>query len=302
MKTILILILLLPTTCVADSLNEQQMQEYVNATAQGEDIPNADLTEADAVEGPKLPMHEVGSIFSGSSGTTTPQFLTEVNPASALPSIDVNTLPAQWYFEAYKQRAISEGKPEMYYVNIAIASSIKAKEIQKKAERDQAICDAGFEIYPDSQICNKYASHVEAEQNYYHCSLNNYQLALRNGELEAKCGYGVPMGKPCDDKGWGGSNIWKAKSEGRSGGVIVLDRKYCDGKGGALISELSIENEVGLSVASTKFRQCDSKNAGRYHLDFDPEGKKLTGPVYIRYNYNGVSECRKVENPSMDQR
>jgi hypothetical protein len=300
MKTILLFILLIPTYALADSLNEQQMQEYINATAQGEDIPNADVTEEDAVEGPIVTMHEVGSIFSGSNGIETPQLPTNIIPEPA--PIDVNTLSAQWYFEAYKQRAIREGKPEMYYVNIAIASSIKAKEIQKKAERDQFMCDAGFEIYPDSQICNKFSSHVEAEQNYYHCALNNYQLALRNGELEAKCGYGVPVGKPCDDKGWGGPNVWKAKSEGRSGGVVILDRKYCDGNGGALISDLSIENEVGMSVASVKFRQCDAANAGRYHLDFNPEGKKLTGPVYVRYNYNGVSECRKVNNPAVDQR
>lgn len=302
MKTILLLILLLPITCLADALTEQQMQEYVNATVQGEEIPNADVTEADAVEGPIVTMHEVGSIFSGSSGTMTPSMDTTVNPESALPPLDVNTLSAQWYFDAYKQRAIREGLPEMHYVNIAIADSVKAKEIQARSERDQFMCDAGFEIYPDSQICNKFRSHIETEQNYYHCSLNNYQLALRNAELEGKCGYGVPMGKPCDDKGWGGANVWKAKSDGRSGGVVVLDRKYCDGSGGALISDLSIENEVGMSVASVKFRQCDAANAGRYHLDFNPEGKKLTGPVFVRYNYNGVSECRKVNNPSVDQR
>lgn len=301
MKTILLFILLIPTYALADFLTEQQMQEYVNATVQGQETPNADVTEADAVEGPILTMHEVGSIFSGASGIEVNAFPVDANPEPA--PTDVNTLSAQWYFEAYKARAIREGKPEMYYVNIAIADSVKAKEIQERSERDSFMCASGFEIYPDSQLCSKFGSHVEAEQNYYHCSLNNYQLALRNGELEGKCGYGAPVGKPCDDKGWGSGNVWKASSDTRPNqGAIILESRYCDGKGGSAISDFSIEDELGNKVASDYFDICNKANGGRLHQRFSPEGKKLAGPVYVRYNHNGVRECRRVGNPSVDQR
>jgi hypothetical protein len=235
-----------------------------------------------------------------------PSMDVEVRPAPA--SIDFS---ASNYLEMihYKMiaalviRASREGKPQNHYVDIFTAAWAR-EQVENKAKALQVIkevvpCPNGFEIYPNTKICNEFATHQLTEENYYHAKLSVYQLSKRNQELEAKCGYGVPTEKACNDLGWSNGNIWKPDSATRPNqGVVLLQTKYCDGQGGPAISNFRIEDALGGQVANASFDICNKANGGRLHYRFSPEGKKLTGPVYVRYVFNGVEECRKVTNPA----
>jgi hypothetical protein len=199
--------------------------------------------------------------------------------------------------QAWIQRAIREGKEPLFYVKLAEQEKSQ-KELVKKIARDQATCGTGFEIYPDSGICSKFGGHVEAEQNYYHCSLNNYQLALRNGELEAKCGYGAPSASVCMDVGAvkDGGGLWKPTADPKarcSGGTtILLDKKY-DGVDAMQILD---SNKQFIMDASYYGKLADGRP--RFCAEGRPGSSFGSGPIYTKYNSNGVSECRSVSNPS----
>ena len=207
---------------------------------------------------------------------------------------------------ALHDRAIREGKTPDYYVNIFNEAWEREhadnKEKALKAIKEAVPCPNGFEIYPNSGICNSFSDHTTAEQHYYHASLNNYQLSQRNGELEAKCGYGAPTEKACNDIGWSNGNIWKPDSDTRPNqGVVLLQTKYCDGQGGPAISNFRIEDALGGQVANASFDICNKSNGGRLHYRFSPEGGQLSGPVFVRYSYKGVEECRRVSDPATRQ-
>ena len=135
--------------------------------------------------------------------------------------------------------------------------------------------------------------------DHYYAGLYAYQLNDLLGQVQ-----GSPYEKLCEGNlKWTGGNVWKEKSEGRSGGVVVLLAKYCDGKGGSLISNFRIEDALGAIVTGDKFRSCDGNNQGRYHHDFSDRGSMLgMNPVFVRYDFQGKEECRKVENPSNSYR
>lgn len=300
---------------------------------------NTDISTEDAVPGQILPMHEVGSVHSGAVDSTAPDMdIDSLSPppsidknnltpeqmeklkagqiknmikkgyikdASELPFLDParkskNESEMDLYTTAIRlhDRAIREGKLPGFYVNLVNELPFSSNE-RRQILRDAEICGSGFEIYPDSQLCSKFDTHIESEQNYYHCGLNNYQLALRNGELEAICGYGAPTEKPCNDLGWSSVNIWKPKADNRGNeAVVILDRKYCNGSGQSLVSNFRVEDALGGQSASVYFRECDDGNGGRLHMGIKPQGSNIDGPIFVRYTFNGVEECRRVANPA----
>ena len=155
-------------------------------------------------------------------------------------------------------------------------------------------CPNGFEIYPDSGLCSKFGGHVEAEQNYYHCSLNNYQLALRNGELEAKCGYGVPSAKVCIDQGsikdGQGGYLWKPEGDPKArcaGGTTILLAKDQT----ATEIELLDANQNVIFKPSYFGKLADGRP--RFCAEGRP-GSSFSGPLLVKYGEN----CKTVTNPA----
>lgn len=260
-------------------------------------IPNTDVTEADAVEGLQLPMHDVGSIFSGASGLESPSMDIPILPEPSLITFPLSKSQLSQLEQAWIQRAMREGKEPLYYVKIASQEKAQ-KELVSRIARDQVMCGSGFEIYPDSQICNKFGSHVEAEQNYYHCSLNNYQLALRNGELEAKCGHGAPSASTCVDQGsiGSGNGLWKPeadpKAKCKGGTTILLDQKY------EAVTQIQILDSNKEFVLEPAYFGKLSDGRPRFCAEGRPGSSFNPGPIYIKYNSNGINECRSVRDPS----
>lgn len=204
----------------------------------------------------------------------------------------LNKLEGSWI-----KRALREGKDPYYYVDKAKASEQEQRDLVRESAR------SAFEIYPNTNIFSQWSSDKVAcglcEENFYHCALENGILKAEVIKLNNIIANGP---KPCNNLGWGGGNVFKTQSDTRQGGVIVLDSKYCNGSGGALISNLRMEDYNGKGVGNTSFRMCNGDNGGRYHLDFQPAGRFYKGPLFVRYNFQGVEECRMVLDPSQDQR
>lgn len=236
-------------------------------------IANAQSTEdliPNPVPNPSVAMHEVGSIFSGSSGITHPTAPANIEPAP--PPIDQNN---------FTQAQLDK---------LALAQAGNKNSVK-------AGC-TGFELYSDSMLCNQFGSHQEAEQHYYHCSLNNYQLALRNGELEAKCGYGAPSASVCMDAGKvaDGGGLWKPvadpKARCKNGTTILLDKKY-DGVDAMQI----LDNNKQFIMDATYYGKL-ADGRPRFCAEGRPGSSFGSGPIYTKYNSNGISECRLVSNPA----
>ena len=206
------------------------------------------------------------------------------------------------------ERALREGKHSSYYIDLLSEGKTIVEDMAfinqlPQIRRDLDVCGNGFEIYPNSGLCSQFGTHQEAEQHYYHSKLTVYQLGIRNGELESMCGHGANKEKACNNIGWGGPNIWKAQSDTRPNqGVVLLNQNYCDGAGNSLISGFRIEDALGGEAASSSFDICNKANGGRAHYRFSPAGRNLNGPVFVRYDFNGKEECRRVDNPGQDQR
>lgn len=190
------------------------------------------------------------------------------------------------------QRAIKEGRDVNYYLD-----QVKAKKIPlARLKRDIDLCGLGFEIYPDSNICSEFKDHQETEQHYYHCKKENRILKAELIKVTK------PVEPACNDKGWSNGNLWKPQSDTRPNqGVIILDTSYCDGQGNSLVSNIRIEDSLGGIVSRPSFDICNSSNGGRNHYRFAPSGDKMEGPVFVRYERNGVEECRRVGNPAERQ-
>lgn len=189
------------------------------------------------------------------------------------------------------QRAIKEGRDVNYYLDQVSAGKIPVARLK----RDIEVCNLGFEIYPNSGICSQFKDHQETEQHYYHCQLEN---TILKAEL-------IKVTKPaepaCDDKGWSRGNKWKPQSDTRPNqGVILLDTSYCDGQGNSLVSNIRIEDSLGGIVSRPSFDICNKSNGGRSHHRFAPSGTKMSGPLFVRYQRNGVEECRRVADPSRE--
>ena len=148
-------------------------------------------------------------------------------------------------------------------------------------------------VWGAGEFCNMFPTYEAAAIDHWHC--NEYLRQLKDlYEKET-----IVFEKECSDKGWSNGNIWKPKSDTRKGeGVVLLEKRYCDGKGGPAISNFRIEDALGAKVADSYFNICNSSNGGRLHERFKPDGASLSGPVFVRYDFNGVEECRKVPDPS----
>lgn len=189
------------------------------------------------------------------------------------------------------QRAIKEGKDVNFYIEEVKAGRIPIARLKKDVE----LCGIGFEIYPDSGLCSQFKDHQETEQHYYHCSLENRTLKAELIKVTK------PAEPACNDLGWSRGSKWKAKSDTRPDqGVILLETKYCDGQGGSLVSNMRVEDSLGGIVSRPSFDICNKSNGGRMHQRFAPSGAKMSGPVFVRYSFNGVDECRRVADPARD--
>jgi hypothetical protein len=159
-----------------------------------------------------------------------PSMDVEIQPE--LPIIDFN---ASNYLEmvyyrmtiALHDRAIREGKAPDYYINIfkaqwesehptTVGQAIRAIKVVEPA------CPDGFEIYEGSGICSQFPSHVSAEQNYYHCGLNNYQLWLANADLKRQLAVrNIPNFADGANRG----RLWKPEADPTArckGGTTIL--------------------------------------------------------------------------------
>lgn len=197
----------------------------------------------------------------------------------------LNQLELSWI-----KRALREGKAAMYYVNKARSSEAEQRALVKSSAR------SAFEIYPDSNLFSQFSDHLTCEQHYYHCQLEN---GILKAEVIKLNNIIAGLGKSCNDLGWGNGNVYKPTSDGYKGqGVIVMEARYCNGQGGPSVSNFRMEDASGKSVTNPYFRECDGDNQGRLHVGFKPEGKNISGPMFVRYTYNGVEECRRVSNPA----
>ena len=151
-------------------------------------------------------------------------------------------------------------------------------------------------VWGEGVFCNLFDSFVEASIDHWHC--NEHLRQLKDLYVREQ----VVQEKPCNDLGWSRINIWKPRADGRPNeGVVVLDRKYCDGLGNSLVRDFRIEDALGAEAANTYFRGCDGNNGGRLHVGVRPDGSNIRGPIFVRYNYNGEEECRRVGDPSKRQ-
>jgi len=185
-------------------------------------IPDASITEADAVE--------IQGVIDQLENVERPSMSGDIAPPP--PVIDMgapNYLEMVYYRMtiALHDRAIREGKAPDYYVNIFkaqwelehVSNSGEALRVVKTLE---PACPDGFEIYEGSGICNQFPSHVSAEQNYYHCSLNNYQLWLENADLKRQL---QVRDIPDFKDGAGKGRLWKPEADPKArckGGTTIL--------------------------------------------------------------------------------
>lgn len=167
-------------------------------------IPNADVTEADAVPGLILPMHEVGSVFSGVTESSAPSMdlvvlrgnLPPVEPDNFTLEQLITLRNAQIKYmvekgilkEEPRQVKLSrarfrnvESDVEVYRYTIRMHDrAIKegkdynhyVNEVNsgspRSAEyvRDAMFCGDSFLLYNDSTLCSKHANHKESERNF----------------------------------------------------------------------------------------------------------------------------------------
>jgi hypothetical protein len=242
---------------------------------------------------------------NGNCGAEQPQEPSEVNPAP--PVIDLGGEPVSKPF-LFSSHLDAEGN----YFHMLEGLAIMTLEIQKRIpdfqgfplsiflDRQYQDCrQAPGQIYsqdealPHIGVCFVFASQAEAESNYSFGVTTYYQYWDLLQKLI------VPVEKACNDKGWKNGNVWKPTSDVANNGVVILERRYCDGKGNALISNFRVEDALGGEVVGTRFKQCDKANQGRLHQIINKKGSALgVGPVFVRYEFNGVEECRKVPNPA----
>ena len=129
-------------------------------------------------------------------------------------------------------RRFGPKKARDYYVNIFKAQwelehPTTTGEALRAVKVVEPACPDGFEIYEGSGICNQFPTHVSAEQNYYHCSLNNFQLYLENADLKRQLeARNITDFKDGANKG----NLWKPEADPKArckgGTTILLDQKY----------------------------------------------------------------------------
>jgi hypothetical protein len=187
-------------------------------------VPNNSISESDATE-----------IQVVINKIETPSMDVEVMPEPAIIDTSASNYLELVYYRmviALHDRALREGKAPDYYVNIFKAQwelehPTTTGEALRAVKVVEPACPSGFEIYEGSGICNQFPTHVSAEQNYYHCSLNNFQLYLENADLKRQLeARNIPDFKDGANKG----NLWKPEADPKArckgGTTILLDQKY----------------------------------------------------------------------------
>lgn len=189
------------------------------------------------------------------------------------------------------QRAIKEGKDVNFYIQEVKEGRIPIARLK----RDVEVCGTGFEIYPNTGICNEFATHQETEQHYYHSKLSVYQLSLRNQELEAKCGYGAPTAKVCIDQGsikdGSGGFLWKAEADPKArckgGTTILLSKDQVS------ITEIELLDANQNPILKPVYYGLLADGRPRFCAEGRP-GSSFSGPLLVKYGQN----CKTVSNPA----
>lgn len=153
---------------------------------------------------------------------------------------------------------------------------------------------SGFEIYPDSHICNLFSSHREAEANYSACRTTNFQYWDYLQELQASQVPACQDGGDFFDGAYQGA-LWKPqadpKARCKNGTTILLPSSYAS----------SVSSGEILDVNYNKLNDVEyfGLTGGRPRFCLRKAGAEF-GEVSLvfRYKVNGVDECRIVQNAS----
>jgi hypothetical protein len=164
-------------------------------------------------------------------------------------------------------------------------------------------------IWSNGQVCFRFSDFKTAAIHYWHAREH-----LRQLEIELERIKGVPSTKSCNDLGWGGDPNnqprWKPSSETTGQVVFMLPNFYCSSEFGAqgafgitfkpLATNIRVEDEFGNVLNRGRLRHCGERNNGRLHWDFARASSFQTAPLFVRYEFNGSEECRKVGNANLD--
>ena len=246
----------------------------------------------------------------------TPSMDVEVRPQP--PFINEINCPDDWFFYAGACRPFvfnSHIEAEQHHYHCAWGVKIWGDMIKEREPNfipfdvtdritPEPFC-YGFEIYPDSQLCNKFQNQFNAELNYAACLDTNKQYWDKLVFLQ-----NLPKPKPPTQcKRFGGSNIWKAKSETWvNDSVIVLDSSFCvDDRSLDDMKPIDIwlEDMQGNRIDNGWYRHCNRHNGNRLHYNFKrKEGDKIfTGEAVVVMGYEDeTTECFYVPERSRDQR
>lgn len=146
--------------------------------------------------------------------------------------------------------------------------------------QDESTEPGSWEIYPESQLYNQFSTHREAEQHYYHCELNNFQL---NQELGKYIG---PVGDCQVSESWGGGDLWKPVSD-NTGNPVVL-------------TAADTRNARCEIITPTETLPCRFRtiaNGNRAHWDVFRRCGNLDSPLIFRLEIDGVGHCWEVGDP-----
>lgn len=158
-------------------------------------------------------------------------------------------------------------------------------------------CGVGFEIYPDSRLCNSFGDHVTCEQHYYHCGVENELLRSVNRVLQDQLNFlaqpkPTPTPAACTSSiSFTGVNVWKADSENTGDPVLILEKPVC-GK----IANTRIEDALGATLDNGVPRYtagCGTANQGRYHEDFRRLAG-IRGEGFLKFDLDGVAQCIRI--------
>lgn len=262
--------------------------------------PLEQLKEVPPVDSwPVVPMPDIDDLSKYKSGSGQELFIYGMMTAM-VERADRENAECQKQLDAgYKPCYFKTIKPRDHYAKIWLddynALQVKNKENLERLARDSVKCIGGFEIYSDSGLCSMFASHQEAEQNYYHAKLSVYQLSLANQELQVKCGATPPTAKICIDQGsikdGSGGFLWKAvadpKARCKNGTTILLSKDQVS------IKEIELLDANQTPILKPAYYGLLSDGRPRFCAEGRP-GSSFSGPIYVKYGQN----CKTVTSPA----